>query len=326
MNLVKYEAARTALAEAKAVDEVKEIADKSAALQLYGRQANDPELESMAAEIKLRAYRRVGEISRGLEAAPSGRAAVSRPTNGKSKTKTLKDAGISKSTANRCEQIAKIPESEFEAYCAQKKDQGKPVQTREVTNTIARKASRDEKIAKATALSGSRTYNVIYADPPWQYSNTGVHGAAGHHYPTQPTDEICDFDFVGNGVVFAADAVMFLWVTSPLLEDAMRVIEAWGFQYKTQMVWVKTDLKKPGSGFYVRGRHELLFICTRGSFTPLVDVSPPVGSVITSPVREHSRKPDEVYSVIERLYPDCNYLELYARAKRDKWESWGNQV
>ena len=327
MQLVKYEAACQALAEAHDVDEVKPIMDKAAALQLYGKQANDPRLESMAAEIKLRAYRRIGEISAALDKSGGGaNPQATLPTGGTSKADALKDAGISRSTANRCEQVAKIPEAEFEAYCAQKKDQGKPVQTKEVANTVARKAARDEKVGKATALIGSETYNVIYADPPWQYSNTGVHGAAGHHYPTQATADICAFDFGAEGIKFASDAVLFLWVTSPLLEDALQVIDAWGFNYKTQMVWVKTDLKKPGSGFYVRGRHELLFICTRGSFTPLVDVAPPIGSVITAPVQEHSKKPAEAYSIIERLYPGCNFLELYAREKRDGWESWGNQA
>jgi len=119
---------------------------------------------------------------------------------------------------------------------------------------------------------------------------------------------------------------LFLWVTNPMLADAMQVVEAWGFEYKTNIVWVKTDLVKPGSGFYVRGRHELLFICTRGSFLPLVDVAPPIGSVITAPVQEHSRKPDEAYDIIERLYPGCNYLELFARHTRPGWVAWGDEI
>jgi N6-adenosine-specific RNA methylase IME4 len=168
-------------------------------------------------------------------------------------------------------------------------------------------------------------FNVIYADPAWEYSNTGVHGAAEHHYGTMATDDICAMLEQSN-VEIADNAVLFMWVTNPLLEDALRVVQAWGFEYKTNIVWVKTDLVKPGSGFYVRGRHELLFICTRGSFTPLVDVSPPIGSVIAAPVQEHSRKPDEVYEIIERLYPGCNYLEMFARRERPGWVAWGDEV
>jgi N6-adenosine-specific RNA methylase IME4 len=123
------------------------------------------------------------------------------------------------------------------------------------------------------------------------------------------------------------NAVLFLWATNPLLVDAMEVVSAWKFQYKTNMVWVKTELQKPGSGFYVRGRHELLFICTRGSFTPLnPNISPPIGSIIEAPVREHSRKPESVYGIIEALYPGCNYVELFSRTSRNGWDSWGNQV
>lgn len=168
-------------------------------------------------------------------------------------------------------------------------------------------------------------FNVIYCDPPWQYDNTGVLGAASKHYDTMPTEAICGL-LKDTKLQVADNAVLFMWVTNPTMPDAFKVIEAWGFEYKTNMVWVKTELVKPGSGFYVRGRHELLFICTRGSFLPLEHVSPPIGSVIESPIREHSRKPDEFYTVIERLYPDCNYIELFARHQRDGWKSWGDQV
>lgn len=167
------------------------------------------------------------------------------------------------------------------------------------------------------------TYNVIYADPPWEYDNTGVHGAANHHYPTMPLDGICSL-LDDQKIAVADNAVLFLWATNPFLQDAFYVVNAWGFEYKTNMVWVKTDLVKPGSGFYVRGRHELLLICTRGSFTPLdPHTAPPIGSVISSPVQEHSAKPSEFYDTIERLYPGCNYLELFARQQRDGWEGWG---
>lgn len=94
------------------------------------------------------------------------------------------------------------------------------------------------------------------------------------------------------------------------------------------MIWVKTELKKPGSGFYVRGRHENLFICTRGSFTPLdKNISPPIGSVFEAPVQEHSKKPKIVYGIIETLYPKCNYVELFLRGKPyEGWDAMGDEV
>jgi N6-adenosine-specific RNA methylase IME4 len=175
-------------------------------------------------------------------------------------------------------------------------------------------------------IDGEKVYNVIYADPPWEYSNTGVHGAAEHHYNTMPIDKI-ETLLSDIGLNVDKNAVLFMWVTNPILVEGFQIVEKWGFKYKTNMVWVKTELKKPGSGFYVRGRHELLFIATRGSFTPLDEhISPPIGSVVEHPILEHSRKPECFYQVIERLYPGCNYIELFARSSRSGWDTWGNET
>lgn len=169
-------------------------------------------------------------------------------------------------------------------------------------------------------------YNVIYADPPWQYDNTGLNGAAEDHYSTMPVEEIYNL-LEAKQFGVADNAVLFLWATNPLLPEAFELINRWGFVYKTNLVWVKTDLKKPGVGWYVRGRHELLLIATRGNFTPLDQhISPPIGSVLEAPIQEHSRKPDDIYRIIERLYPDCAFLELFARRERKGWTSWGNEV
>jgi len=166
-------------------------------------------------------------------------------------------------------------------------------------------------------------FNAVLADPPWEYSVQNVNGAANNHYDTMPLEDICALP-EQLGIKFADNAVLFLWVTNPFLVKALEVVRAWGFEYKTNIVWVKTDLKRPGAGHYIRGRHELLYICTRGTMTPLVDVSPPIGSVIQAPLQEHSRKPDEVYSIIERLYPGCNYVEFFARRPRDGWKQYGD--
>lgn len=188
---------------------------------------------------------------------------------------------------------------------------------------LALEERRQEKARTAQSLP-SGIYNVIYADPPWQYDNTGVDAAANAHYHTLPLADICDFLKTINLQV-AQNAVLFLWSTNPFLADALRVVEAWNFTYKTNLVWVKTDLSRPGTGFYVRGQHELLFICTRGSFTPL-NWSQNVPSVLAAPVRQHSRKPDEIYGVIENLYPNCRYIELFARQQRDGWTAYGNEL
>lgn len=159
-------------------------------------------------------------------------------------------------------------------------------------------------------------YQVIYADPPWEYSNSGISGAAANHYQTMATEDIANMP-----VPAAENSVLFMWVTNPLLEDALRVLNAWGFSYKTNMVWIKD---KAGQGFYVKGQHELLLICTKGSFTP--DSSLYVRSVVEAPRQEHSEKPEVFYEIIEKLYPKRNYLELFARNKRKGWTSYGNEL
>lgn len=173
-------------------------------------------------------------------------------------------------------------------------------------------------------------YNVIYADPPWEYNNTiRSWGPASLHYPTLPLEKICDYRDKNNSIIekFADDAVLFLWVTNPFLQDAFKVVESWGFNYKTAMVWVKRNLQRPGSGFYVRGHHELLFICTKGSFVPDQTGKEPIGSVIDADIGEHSAKPEIVYEIIEKMYPDGKYLELFLRGKpRERWTGHGYEA
>lgn len=157
-------------------------------------------------------------------------------------------------------------------------------------------------------------YRVIYADPPWQYNNSGFVTSAEEQYPTMSTEEI------GNlPVKDLADenAVLFLWATNPLLEDALKVCKAWGFDYKTNFVWVKNQHT---GGFYCFGQHELLFIATKGSMLPKTGSLH--SSVVNASRREHSRKPDEFYGIIEAMY-DGPYIELFARNKREGWNGWG---
>ena len=132
-------------------------------------------------------------------------------------------------------------------------------------------------------------------------------------------DEICALPVSG---VAASDAVLFLWATSPKLPEAFRVLEAWGFTYKTCMVWVKDKI---GMGYYARQKHELLLIATRGNIpTPAPSDRPP--SVIEATRLEHSAKPIEFYEAIERMYPTLERLELFSRSPRHGWAVWGNQA
>jgi len=188
---------------------------------------------------------------------------------------------------------------------------------------VLRKAREIQKQNIKTPELPKGVFDVIYSDPPWEYSNTGLTGMIEkqEHYHTLSIEKLCDMT-----IPIAKNAVMFLWVTNPMVEVAFQVIKAWGFEYKTNIVWVKRNLKKTGIGFYVRGQHELLFICVRGSFLPKSKEMIP--SVLEADIREHSRKPDEAREIIEKLYPGCRYLELFARHQKERrgWTYWGNEA
>jgi N6-adenosine-specific RNA methylase IME4 len=125
---------------------------------------------------------------------------------------------------------------------------------------------------------------------------------------------------LGVANVAEDNAVLFLWVTSPLLENAFDIIKAWGFKYKTSFVW---DKVKHNMGHYNSVRHELLLVCTRGSCTP--DVGKLFDSVQSIERTEHSAKPQEFRDIIETIYTHGNKIELFARNKSEGWSVWGNQ-
>lgn len=163
-------------------------------------------------------------------------------------------------------------------------------------------------------------YRVIYADPPWKYGDklTEGYGPAENHYPTMTLSEICDLPV---NEITEENAVLFMWTTSPLLEDSFEVINAWGFKYKSSFVW---DKIKHNMGHYNSVRHELLLICTRGSCTP--DSNKLYDSVVSVERSEHSKKPEMFRDIIDDLYPRGNRIELFARSATPGWQVWGNQA
>lgn len=157
--LIKYDQARQALAACRNVDEIKDIRDKSEAMRLYAKQAQDTELEQWAAEIKLRAQRAIGELSTALETQKGGFGMV--PTGGKHKAEVLADAGISTSTANRYEKLAAIPEPVIEEIIAKSKEIGKPVSAKAVMAQVAPKPARAESAQPPAAPASSLVQQVL---------------------------------------------------------------------------------------------------------------------------------------------------------------------
>lgn len=164
-------------------------------------------------------------------------------------------------------------------------------------------------------------FRVIYADPPWSYGANLHHTqGVGHHYRTMTLQEICELP-VHDAV--AKHAVLFLWTTAPHLENAFSVINAWGFSYKTGLVW---DKVRHIFGNYVSVRHEHLLIATRGSCVP-DRLTPQIDSVVELKRGTlHSGKPEHFRKVIERLYSRGRKLELFARTAAKGWSVWGDQI
>jgi len=160
-------------------------------------------------------------------------------------------------------------------------------------------------------------FNVVYADPPWDYLSELSVG-----YPTMKLDEICNL--LRDSKAVAYDAVLFLWVPASLMAEGLKVIEAWGFKYRTQAIWHKGG---SGMGPYFRVNHEVLMLATRGNTMPEVPAKSRFTSVFQYDRRAHSQKPDEFYEVIEKMYPELPKMELFRRGvPRDGWYCWGNEV
>lgn len=324
------EKARTLLAKCRDVDEAKRIRDQAAALQVYARKRKAAD-ESVidAAEIKVRAERRIGELTKAMEKVDKATAAKMRkdragPAAGAAKREALKRAGLSTQEASRCETSADLPERQFESQLKGARESHKPASTRSIIQPVAR-ARREKKLRQQARgnkkLGTSKRYTIIYADPPWKYEHDVTpERSLDNQYPQMTLEEICAMPV---RKILTKDAMLFLWVPSPLLRQGLEVIEAWGFDYRTHLVWLKDKI---GMGYYVRQKHELLFLAAHGQpITPRPKARPP--SVIEAPRSKiHSKKPERFYTIIEKAYPNLSKIELFARKKRKGWASFGNEI
>lgn len=173
-------------------------------------------------------------------------------------------------------------------------------------------------ITHASALPDKR-YPVIYADPPWRYEHAPSESRAiENQYPTMTHEEICNLPIAD---LVADDAILFMWATSPKLAEAMAVLAAWGFTYRTCAIW---DKEKIGMGYYFRQQHELLLLATRGSM-PAPAVEARDSSVYREVRGPHSAKPEYFSDLICRMYPGVPRIELFNRGGREGWDVWGNQ-
>ena len=306
-GLIRYDAMCNAIAAAHSIDEVKEISDKAAALRHYAKISKNREAEAQALTIRMRAQRRLGELTEAMEKAHGNRYNVETPPGGVSKKDQLQDAGIKQQEANRYEQLSKLSDPEFEQTVQRMTDR--------IKTPPSPKQQRKSPPEPPPMPVGK--YGVIYVDPPWRYEFSKTENREiENQYPTMTLDDICLMK-----IPAADDCVLFMWTTSPKLQDAFSVLKAWEFEYKTCLVWVKDKI---GMGYYFRQRHELLLVATRGH--PGVPATHDCAdSVFSAPRTKHSEKPNGVRDLILRMYPEHKKIELFARASAEGWDSWGNE-
>lgn len=175
-------------------------------------------------------------------------------------------------------------------------------------------------------------YKIIYADPPWSYKVwSGKGKTAANHYSLMNIDDICNLPIQD---LADDDCILFLWATPPCLQEAFKVIEAWGFKYKTVgFTWVKRNKKERswfwGLGYWTRANAELCLIATKGSPKR---IGSDVHQIIETSTGEHSRKPQEARDRIVRLMGDVPRIELFARERNELfdeykgWDVWGNEI
>lgn len=215
---------------------------------------------------------------------------------------------------------------ELQREVAREAEAGRAAVVRTVVKRAAR-AAREEQLGRHQQALPDMRYGVILADPEWAFeawsAETGMDRAPDQHYPTSPTAAIMARPVA---TIAADDAVLFLWATAPRLPDALAVMSAWGFAYKTHRIWHKLRAGAGrGAGYWFTGEHELLLVGTCGAVpAPATAYGP---SLVAAPVGAHSEKPDWAAAMIEALFPSLPKIELNRRGPpRPGWDAWGNEA
>jgi N6-adenosine-specific RNA methylase IME4 len=160
-------------------------------------------------------------------------------------------------------------------------------------------------------------YRTIVADPPWRYASAATKADAAKHYATMDLHDLLALPVDG---MVEPDAHLWVWGTNGFMEEAYRVVRAWGFAPLTVVTWCK---RQPGVGHYLRNNTEHVVLAGRGK--PLVPEAKPLATWFIWPRAEHSRKPDGFYDLVEQVSPGP-YLELFARRQRLGWDTWGDEA
>jgi N6-adenosine-specific RNA methylase IME4 len=334
-ELILLTQAEQALAKARTIDEVKVIGDKAHAAKVYAKKAGlSKSIIVHASAIKVQAERRLGQM---LSSLPLATSPPGNQYTGKKMVQShdatgpirLRDLGISKSDSSRAQAIASLPAPTFARYvneCVQSRQEPttagllRLAKQQAVNDTILPESHSSDRFVRdlRTLIAKGRRFSTCYVDPPWKYDNQGTRAATDNHYPTMTVEQIATEPVAQ---LTADNCHLHLWTTNGFLPAAFSVISAWGFEYKSCFLWVKPTL---GIGNYWRVSHELLLFAVKGN-APFRDRGQ--RSWIELDRQGHSRKPEQIRSIIEKVSPGL-YLEMYGRVlpENPAWTVYGNQL
>lgn len=346
---LSVERAQQMLAEARGLGEVKAIRDQAVAIATYARaQKAGKAIALDAGEIILDADRRIGELSRELSKAPQDR--KSKPEVRaliSDKQTRLADIGISTQRASELERIATIPQKQFDAYKKAERGAGRaPSPAGAVALARLDAPKREQAIAKLGEVKGFREaigavkletkralaetirknpivtpdgrYQVIVVDPPWKYGSRAedVTHRGKNPYPDMDTDEILKLPVPK---LAQPNCILWLWTTNAFMRDAYCCLDKWGFDDKTILTWDKEIM---GLGDWLRNVTEHCILSVKGK--PVVALTNQT-TIIHEKRREHSRKPEAFYSMVNKLCPGSK-LEMFSRQVREGWTQWGAEA
>lgn len=320
--LEKWDKAKQAIAEAKSIDEVKEIRDQSQAMAAYAHQRRESlEVQNGITEITIRCERRIGAMLKEIDGKQGARTDKDTSFRDETKSEVIKKIGVSKTQSHRWQTMDDLPEEDFEQHIAEvnaKKEHLTAI-------GVYRESRKQQETDKNSDIQNSRIiepdgkFQTIVVDPPWPVKKIGRDvrpNQAVFDYPTMTEEELFQ---IPVSEYSDENCHLYLWVTHKYLPLGLEIVEYWGFKYQCLLTWIKNVGFTPFSWMYST---EHVLFCRKGKLD-LLKLGERVD--FEGKVREHSRKPDEFYSLIKRVSP-APRLDMFSREKREGFEQYGLEV
>jgi N6-adenosine-specific RNA methylase IME4 len=321
-SIIKLDQATKMLAEVHSIDDAKELIDLAEAARVYAKQVDlGLEAQNHAAEIKIRAQwqagkllskmdKNTGQLYRGYRLKPRG------------EEPTYSEIGINKRDAHQWQTIASMPEEELLEYLEDSKEKSKEITTADVYRNVKKDlrteniAYQKQQIENGEAILPEGMFEIIVIDPPWEYGTE--YNSAGRRaaspYPEMGLDELVNLNIPASD-----DCILWLWTTHKFMRHSFDLLDSWGFRDVAILTWVKDRM---GLGAWLRSQSEYCIMAVKGK--PLISLTNQT-TVLQAPMREHSRKPDEFYSMVDELCVGRK-LDYFSREQRDGWLTYGNDL